>query len=129
MMKSILKPLIILKVMLFLTSCSQGLEGTWKVQKYQTNIAGEHNITLLDIGTMTFSDDGTGDKNINYSILGITKTDTSSFHWMASEEQITINSKNSEFGKTWIIIKDDRNYKKWKSTDGLNQIQILELVK
>ena len=31
------------------------------------------------------------------------------------------------FSKTWIIMTNKRNIKKWKSTDGTNNVQIIEL--
>jgi len=128
-MKSILTFLIVLLSMLFIASCSQRLSGTWQVQKYETNIEGEQNISLLDVGSITFNNDGTGVKDIKFSVLGVTKVDTTTFHWTKTDNQITINSKNSDFGKTWIIMKSNRHFQKWKSTDGTNQIQLLELVK
>lgn len=115
--------------MLFFASCSQNLSGTWQVQKYETNIEGEQNISLLDVGSITFNNDGTGVKDIKFSVLGVTKVDTTAFHWSKTDNQITINSKNSDFGKTWIIMKSNRHFQKWKSTDGTNQIQLLELAK
>jgi hypothetical protein len=114
---------------IFLVSCSHGLVGTWNVQKYETNTAGEHNISLQNIGSMTFDKAGTGDKQIEYSVLGMVKKDTLPFKWNATEKQVTINSKNSEFGKTWIIIENKGKFQKWKSTDGTNQIQMIELAK
>lgn len=128
-MKLTLKLLSIFITVIFFTSCSQRLVGTWQVQKYETNIAGEQNVLLRDIGSMTFNSDGTGDKEIEYSILGITKKDTTSFRWIAKEKQLTIYSKNSEFAKTWIRIENNRNSQRLKSTDGKNQIQIIELIK
>jgi hypothetical protein len=128
-MKSTLTILIALMTGLFLTTCSHRLAGTWKVKKYETSIAGQQIVALMDVGSMTFYDDGTGEKDIEYTILGIIKKDTMSFHWVATEKQVTIQSENSEFGKTWIIIDNGRNFQKWKSTDGIDQVQILELAK
>lgn len=128
-MKLNLKPIIILIIGIIFTSCSHRLTGTWNIQKYETNSPGKQSITLLDIGKITFLKDGTGKNQIAYSVVGILKKDTTSFHWKATNKNITIENKNSEFGKTWIIIENQRKFQKWKSTDGAKQIQILELIR
>jgi hypothetical protein len=42
---------------------------------------------------------------------------------------VTINSDNSDFSKTWILIENSKKKQLWKATDGGNQVQILELKK
>lgn len=128
-MKTNLKFLAILTMAIFFASCSHRLVGTWNVHKYETSTAGKKSVELQNIGTMTFYNDGSGNKQIEYSVLGIEKKDTLPFNWIGMEKQVTIDSQNSEFGKTWIIIENKRKLQKWKSTDGTNQIQMLELVK
>ena len=76
---------------------------------------------------MTFNNDGRETNKLNIRFWGYAKEDTLPFNWIATENQVTINSKNSDFGKTWIRIENNRKYQKWKSTDGTNQIQMLEL--
>ncbi len=114
---------------LSLTSCSDRLVGTWNVQKYETIKPGEQNITLNNIGTITFNKDNTGEKNLNYKVLGIETIDNVPFRWNLSEPYMTIESENSALSKTWILIENNRKSQKWKSTDGSNEIQTLELTK
>ena len=112
-----------------LMSCSKHIVGTWNIQKYETTTAAKQGIALTNIGTMTFKKNGSGEKNISYTIFETKKEDKSSFKWTQSENYITIESDGSEFSKTWIVVKDENKFQKWQSTDGNNQVQVLELVK
>lgn len=114
---------------LSLTSCSEKVVGTWNVQKFETIRPGQQNISLNNIGTITFNKNNTGEKNINYDVLGIQTTDNVPFSWRMNETYITIESENSELSKTWIIIESKNKSQKWQSTDGSNEIQTLELTK
>lgn len=126
-----MKPLIALFLVatFFLTSCSEKIVGTWNVEKFETIKPGEQNISLTNIGTITFNKDNTGEKNLYYDVLGIETKDDLPFKWNLNEPYITIESENSSLSKTWILIEYNRNSQKWKSTDGSNEIQTLELTK
>lgn len=127
--KTIKISLIALAVTL-LTSCSHRMVGTWTVQRYETTSPGQEGVTLNNIGTMKYNKNGSGEKNINYSVLGTTHEDLSPFKWTWEDDRfISIESEGSDFSKTWIIIENKRKFQKWKSTDGTNNIQILELAK
>jgi hypothetical protein len=78
---------------------------------------------------MEFKGNGSGEKNIKYTIFGIERDDNLPFNWKVTDEYVTIDSDNSEFDKTWIIFKNKAKFQQWKSTDGKNKIQVLELVK
>ena len=82
-----------------------------------------------NIGTITFNKNGTGTKNLDYSLLGVSKKDATPFTWSTTEDFITIEGDESEFSKTWIFIENKNDYQKWQSTDGANTVQTLELVK
>lgn len=110
-------------------SCSHGLVGTWTVQKYENTIPGEQVVTLNNVGTLNFNRDGTGQKDISYTVFDFNRTDNSPFNWTISENYVTIVSDSSEFAKTWIQIENQKNYQYWKSTDGENRVQVLELRK
>lgn len=111
------------------SSCSNNLTGTWKIQKYETSKPGEEGVVLKNIGTMTYFYNGTGEKDIKYTVLGVSRVDTLPFRWTAAKNSITIEDERSEFGKTWIILENKRKFQQWKSTDGTTQVQVLELVK
>mgnify|MGYP006163342349 FL=1 len=52
-----------LVAILFLTSCSEKIVGTWNVQKFETIKPGEQNISLNNIGTITFNKNNTTELN------------------------------------------------------------------
>lgn len=114
---------------LSLTSCSEKIVGTWNVQKYETVKPGSQNISLNNIGTITFNKNNTGEKSLYYNVLGVETKDDVPFVWTINEPYITIESENSSLSKTWIMIENNRKSQKWKSTDGSNEIQTLELTK
>ncbi len=126
-MKAIRFTYVILIFML--TSCSARLIGTWNVERYQRATPGEQGMAVSNIGTITFEKNGNGTKNLDYSLLGVSKEDASPFKWSATEEFITIEGDDSELSKTWIFIENKNDYQKWQSTDGANSVQTLELVK
>lgn len=112
-----------------LSSCSTRLTGSWAIQKYETTSSDQQGASLNDIGFMVFDSDGTGQKNISYTIFGTQINDTSPFSWAATDKYVTIESERSAFSKTWIIIENQGKFQKWESTDGSNQVQTLELKK
>lgn len=113
-----------------ITSCSHRLVGTWNVERYETTSPGQQGVALSNIGTLDFKRNGTGTKNLNYTVLGIHKDDKHPFKWSWDDNSyVSIDSKGSDFSKTWIIMTNKRKYQKWKSTDGTNNIQIIELRK
>lgn len=122
--------MIFLATAMFLVGCSPRITGTWEVSRYQTKNPGEQDVVLQNIGTMTFKRNGSGEKELNYTVLGISRNDNLGFKWSQdSNEYITIDSRGSELSKTWIIIENKRKSQKWKSTDGANKVQVLELSK
>ena len=70
-----------------------------------------------------------GENNISYTVFGTAKEDKSTFKWSQQDNYVTVESEESEFAKTWIVIKNERNFQRWQSTDGNNQVQVLELKK
>lgn len=125
-----MKNLMILLFSVFLfTSCSNKLVGEWNVSKYQTTTLDQEEITLTNIGTMTFKSNNEGEKNLDYKVLGITKKDNVPFTWKATEKYITIESENSDFAKIWVILESKGKSQIWKSTNGTNEVQTLELTK
>lgn len=120
--------LLIVVIVSFL-SCSPKLVGTWKVTKYETTAQGQQTVSQDNIGTMTFKKNGEGEKNINYTISGKNKTDNSSFGWHSTGPYIGIESPNSELSRTWVIITNKRREQKWKFTDRVSGVQVIELKK
>lgn len=124
------KILVVVFAALVLTACSPRMVGTWTAQRFETTKPGQQGVTLNNIGTIQFNKDGTGKKNISYSALGITNNDQQTFKWKwVDDKYVTIEGDTSAFSKVWIIITNNRSFQKWKSTDGANNIQIIELKK
>lgn len=122
--------LFLATTILLFSSCSQRITGTWTIQRYETVTPGQTASSSSNIGTMRFKRNGTGEKNINYQMYGMQRRDTEPFKWTITDGQyISIDSRQSDFSKTWIIIENKRKFQKWKSTDGRNNIQTLELKK
>jgi len=104
--------------------------GTWTVSQFETATPGKQTISLNNVGTMEFKSNGTGSKNLNYSVLGVQRNDDLPFKWEWNDgKYVIIESDGSEFSKIWIIMENKRKLQKWKSTDGANNVQVLELKK
>ncbi|MBL0883703.1 MAG: hypothetical protein IBJ16_10230 [Chitinophagaceae bacterium] len=128
MKKETLSIIFIMVIMASMSSCSHKIVGTWTINKFENSTPSEQGYSLSNIGTITFYKNGSGEKNINYSVLGTSHTDLFPFKWAASDAAITLVGDSTEFSKTWIVIASKRNYQQWKSTTG-NKIQVLELKK
>jgi hypothetical protein len=116
-------------ILFLFTSCAHRLVGTWTVQKYERKTPGERGMSVSNIGTITFERNGKGEKNLDYSLLGVSSTNGTPFEWSATEEFVTIEGDDSDLTKTWIYIENGRKFQKWQSTDGANNVQTLELKK
>lgn len=116
--------------LLLMASCSHRLVGTWNVTRFENGKPGEQSITLQNIGTIHFNKNGSGEKHLNYVVLGKEIADSSPFNWTwNNDEYVSIESPNSDFAKTWIIVENKKKSQTWKSTDGTNRVQVLELKK
>jgi hypothetical protein len=116
-------------ITLILSSCSPKLVGTWTVAKYETTTPGKQATTLSNIGTMRFDKNGHGQKDLEYRLFDQTRVDKEPFQWESMDNYVVIQSESSQFAKTWILITDKKKEQKWKSTDGANEVHILELIK
>lgn len=113
----------------FITSCSHRLVGTWNVQRYERSTPGQEGMNVNNIGTITFKRNGEGIKNLDYSLLGVSKRDVKPFEWSVTDSYITISGDDSDLSKTWIFIENKNKFQKWQATDGANKVQTLELKK
>ena len=130
MKRTFIKLFIATFAIVIVASCSHRLVGTWQVTKYEISSPGEQGTSLSNIGTITFTGKGNGEKNLNYIVLGIQREDNVPFQWIWTDgKYVTIDSKDSDFSKTWIIMENKSKSQKWKSTDGSNVIQTLEMTK
>ena len=119
---------------LVLTSCSPKLAGTWNVDRYEVDNQKGQNVTTKNAGEIVINKNGTGEKNIKYNMFQNEFSDLQKFNWtMQDNDLITITSERSkeksEFDKTWIMVTNSKKKQIWKSTDGKNSVQILEMTK
>ncbi len=126
--------IFITALMLCFTSCSPKLVGTWNIDRYEVDNQQGQNFTTRNAGELTIKKNGTGEKNVQYNMFQNEFSDMQSFRWnMQGEDIITITSTNSkeksEFDKTWIMITNSKKKQVWKSTDGRNTVQTLEMSK
>ena len=115
------------------TSCSPKLVGTWNIDKYEINDQKGQKAVLKNAGEITLKKNGTGEKNVSYSIFSNDYSDIQPFKWNLEETNLTITGSNpkeeSDFNKTWIVITNKSKKQVWKSTDGSTTVQVLELSK
>jgi len=128
-MKKALKFSALLMIAIIFTSCSAKIIGTWNIVSYEESTAGKRGATFTNIGTMTFEKNGSGAKDISYSIMGISMEDNLPFTWTMENNTVTIEGEESEFAKTWIVMESKRKSQFWKSTDGSDEIHRLRLSK
>lgn len=128
------KLLFITALLLCFTSCSPKLVGTWNIDRYEVDNQKGQNFTTRNAGELIIKKNGTGEKNVEYNMFQNQFSDLQSFRWsMQGDDLITIRStdanKNSDFDKTWIMITNTKKKQLWRSTDGKNSVQTLEMSK
>lgn len=119
----------VLLLFVILSSCSPRILGVWTVDNFETVTQGVEGVSAKNIGTITFFKDGTGTKDLSFTIFGVSKEDKTPFTWTLNDNLLTINGQESEFAKTWIVVDNQKKVQKMKSTDGADQVQILDLKK
>lgn len=130
-MKQFNKIYLVFIAAIALVSCSlqQRLTGTWNIVKFQETNISQQDASADNVGTIQFKKDGSGVKSLSYSILGNQTNDQKPFTWTINGNNITLNSENAQFPKSWIIVTNKAKYQVWKSTDGQGNIQKMELKK
>jgi hypothetical protein len=130
-MKKALVPILFTGFILTLGACSSRLTGTWQIQRYETLTPGSNTPGSVaeNIGTIQFRANGRGEKNISYQLMGSLIEDRLPFRWVKERNFVNIDSRGSALSKSWIQIENRRRYQRWKSTDGNDEVQILELMK
>ena len=133
--KKVMKKSLFIGVLcaLFITSCSPKIVGTWNVDRYEVDNQKGQNITTRNAGKIVMHKNGTGEKNIKYSMFSNEFSDVLNFKWKLQGDILTLSTTNpkekSDFDKTWFVITNKKDKQLWKSTDGSNTVQIIELSK
>jgi hypothetical protein len=128
-MKKTLKISMMLVIAIIFTSCSSKIIGIWTIANYEEFTPGEKGMSFQNVGNITFNSDGTGAKDISYSIMGMSMADSLPFTWKQYDNILVIEGDESELTKTWIMMESKRKNQTWKSTDGAGEIHKLQLIK
>ena len=125
------RKLLLLVGIISLASCSPNIVNTWNIDKYEVINDKGQNTTSQNIGTITFKKNGKGMKDINYNVFQNDYTDQSEFRYELHNDYIIIKNTDkkdeSALNKTLIIVSDKSKNQVWKSTDGNESVQVLEL--
>lgn len=130
-----LKQTTTILIILLLFSCSaqrqlsRRVTGEWQIVSYKEHNINESNVSMTNIGTINFGDNGEGTRSLNFSILGQKYMEGEKFKWTNTENVITIQSQEQEHPKSWIVTESSSKNQKWKSTDGQGNVQIMKLTK
>lgn len=106
---------------------SRRLRGTWQIINYNVERPNVRSAAVPNYGTITFNKNGTGRLDATNIFLGMERSGQTEFNWANTENIVVIRWKNSEFAKSWIVITNKKNDQVWKSTDGANAVETLEL--
>ena len=106
---------------------SRRLRGTWNIVNYDVQRPDVRAAAMPNYGTITFNKNGTGILNATNMFLDIARRGNHNFEWNNTENTVVIKSNNSEFSKSWIVMTNKKGQQIWKSTDGANAVQTLEL--
>lgn len=123
--------LFLVLIMAAISACSlqNKIRGTWQITNYSEANTDGSNANSVNIGTIEFKKNGTGVNNLEYKVMGTTKTEKSNFEYSVGDKTVTIKSdEENSLAKSWIVIESKAKTQKWKSTDDGN-VQTIELKK
>lgn len=131
-----MKNILLFKIIIFclvFTSCSPKIVGNWNVDRYEIDNYEGKNLTARNAGEITLNKNGTGTKNLSIEMFNNDPNEPDRFRWELKDNILRIYDPNSkertDFAKSWIIVTNRNNKQVWKSTDGSNSIQVIELSK
>ena len=119
--------------MLLIVACNPSkmvtrkLVGEWQVAEIKEQNAAADALVSTNIGVISLNPDNTGLKISSFSVMGLTRSDTTHFTWINTQNSIIINTEDESIGKLWIISELKKNNQVWKTTDGNANMQIMKL--
>ncbi|WGU68643.1 hypothetical protein QIU19_01245 [Capnocytophaga canimorsus] len=99
MKRKVIKLFLPLGLLLFLSSCSPKITGTWQVSRYETYTPEKQGVILSNIGTIKLDRDGSGEQHLTYSIFGVTHDEKSPLSWKRKGRRVVIGGNYSEFAR------------------------------
>lgn len=131
-------PFLFLAAMLIQSGCasatkqlSKRLRGTWQIANYGVERPTARTLTAApasNFGSITFDKNGTGTVD-NASIFDniTSRAGQFKFTWNNTENIVVIKGEGASFSKSWIVVTNKKDHQVWKSTDGANEVNTLEL--
>lgn len=131
---------LFLAASLFLGGCASAtkqftkrLRGTWTVANYGVESPTARSTGAPSVyGTITFNKDWSGSVE-NASIFdNLTSRSATTggkyiFRWNNTENIVVLRSEGSTVSKSWIVMVNKKDRQVWKSTDGNNEVNTIEL--
>ncbi len=109
---------------------SKRLEGHWEITQYKTEIMQVQRAAAFPpFRSITFLKKGKGRVSANNQYTDEKGGQGFDFDWTCTDNTVTMRGFDSEFARSWIVIENKKSSQVWKSTDGSNGVQTLELRK
>ena len=109
---------------------SSRLIGSWEIVQYKTEIQDMRRTTAFPpYRSISFMKKGRGHVAANTQYPDEKGGQGFDFEWANTENTVTMRGFDTEFARSWIVVENKKNKQVWKSTDGANGVQTLELRK
>ena len=109
---------------------SNRLEGTWEIVQYKTEIQEMRRTAAFPpYRSITFMKKGRGRVAANNEYAAEKGGQGFDFEWTNTDNTVTMRGFDTQFARSWIVVENKKNRQVWKSTDGANGVQTLELRK
>lgn len=121
-------------VLFFLSGCasaakqfSRRLEGSWEIVQYKSEIQQLNRTAVMPYRNITFLKKGRGRVSANNEFTDEKGGQGFDFDWTCTDNTVTMRGFDSEFARSWIVVENKKSSQIWKSTDGANGVQTLEI--
>ncbi|MCA0236584.1 MAG: hypothetical protein LCH81_09395 [Bacteroidetes bacterium] len=109
---------------------SKRLIGSWEIVQYKTEIQDMRRAAAFPpYRNITFMKKGRGRVAANNPYPDEKGGQGFDFQWSNTENTVTMRGFDTDFARSWIVVENKKSRQVWKSTDGANGIQTLELRK
>ncbi|MBK8426453.1 MAG: hypothetical protein IPL27_11020 [Lewinellaceae bacterium] len=108
---------------------SRRLEGNWEIVQYKTEIQQLQRTAFPPYRNITFMKRGRGRVSANNEYTEEKGGQGFDFEWTCTDNTVTMRGFDTDFARSWIVVENKKTRQVWKSTDGANGVQTLELKK
>ena len=106
---------------------SRRLEGNWEIVQYKTEIQQFQRTAFPPYRSISFMKKGRGRVSANNEYNAEKGGQGFDFEWTNTENTVTMRGFDTDFARSWIVVENKKSSQVWKSTDGANGVQTLEL--